>query len=229
MILKRSAIFPPITMQDYKQEFLAFALESGVLRFGEFELKSGRVSPYFFNAGLFNNGKLMNVLADFFASSIRGSGLAFDVLYGPAYKGITLACATAMALAEQTGEDVPYAYNRKEAKDHGEGGNTVGASLEGKIAIIDDVITAGTSISESMQIIEQSEAESCAVFIALDRQEKGGLGELSAVQEVRLKYNIPVVAIATLADLVNYVRGEGRFSEWIDAIEAYRRLYGVQE
>ena len=229
MILKRPEIFPPITMQEYKQEFLAFAIESGVLRFGEFELKSGRISPYFFNAGLFNNGRRMNALSVYFSTSIRESGQEFDMLYGPAYKGITLACATAMALAEQTGEEIPYAYNRKETKDHGEGGTTVGASLQGRIAIIDDVITAGTSIGESMEIIDQAEAECCAVFIALDRQEKGRAGELSAVQEVRLRYGVPVVAIATLDDLVKYVSSDNQYSEWIDAIEAYRRLYGVQE
>ena len=216
-------------MQEYKQEFLAFAIESGVLRFGEFELKSGRISPYFFNAGLFNNGRRMNALSVYFATSIRESDLQFDMLYGPAYKGITLACATAMALAEQTGEEIPYAYNRKETKDHGEGGTTVGASLQGRIAIIDDVITAGTSVGESMEIIDQAEAECCAVFIALDRQEKGRAGELSAVQEVRLRYGVPVVAIATLDDLVQYVSSDNQYSEWIDAIEAYRRLYGVPE
>ncbi len=215
-------------MQDYKQAFLTFAIETGVLRFGEFELKSGRVSPYFFNAGLFNSGRLMNVLAGFFAASIRNSGVEFDVLYGPAYKGITLACATAMALADQSDKDFPYAYNRKEAKDHGEGGNTVGAPLVGRIAIIDDVITAGTSVGESMTVIEQAGAECCAVFIALDRQEKGQEGELSAVQEVQEKFDVPVVAIATLDDLVGHMSGDEQFSEWIGAVRAYRRLYGVQ-
>ena len=189
-------------MQDYQREFLDFALEAGVLRFGEFTLKSGRISPYFFNAGLFNTGSALARLGRAYAQAIVDSGIQFDVLYGPAYKGIPLAAVTAAALFDQHGIDIPYAFNRKEAKAHGEGGNIVGHPLEGRILIIDDVITAGTAIRESMDIIESNGARPAGVVIALDRQEKGK-GEHSAIQEVETDYGIPVAAIVRLQNLIH--------------------------
>ena len=188
-------------MLPYQEQFIEFALKTGVLRFGEFTLKSGRTSPYFFNTGLFNSGATMLQFSRFFAQSIENSGLEFDVLFGPAYKGITLSCATAMALSDSTGKETPFAFNRKEKKDHGEGGNMVGAPLEGNIAIIDDVITAGTAIRESFELITTAGAKPSAVFLALDRQELGQKDgkptENSAIQQVETEFCIPVVAIAT--------------------------------
>ncbi|MBT5032004.1 MAG: orotate phosphoribosyltransferase [Proteobacteria bacterium] len=216
-------------MKDYQREFLNFAIQNQVLRFGEFELKSGRISPYFFNAGEFNNGAAMNAISRFFAASILDSGINFDVLFGPAYKGITLSCATAMALAKQNNSDVPYAYNRKEKKDHGEGGSTVGSALTGRVAIIDDVITAGTSIRESVEIIRSAGATPAAVFIALDRQEQSPDGEISAVDAVRSNYDMPVIAIARLAELLEYIKDRAEFREHWDAINAYREQYGVSD
>jgi len=212
-------------MQDYQREFLDFALEVGVLRFGEFTLKSGRISPYFFNAGLFNTGSALARLGAAYAQSIVDSGIEFDVLYGPAYKGIPLAAVTAAALFERHGIDIPYAFNRKEAKAHGEGGNIVGHPLEGRILIIDDVITAGTAIRESMQIIEANQARPAGVVIALDRQERGK-GERSAIQEVEADYGIPVAAIARLKDLVAYLEHKGD-QAGVEKIQAYREQYGV--
>jgi len=212
-------------MQDYQREFLDFALEVGVLRFGEFTLKSGRVSPYFFNAGLFNSGSALARLGRYYAQTIIDSGIEFDVLYGPAYKGIPLAAVTAAALYDQHQLDLPYAFNRKEAKAHGEGGNIVGHALEGRILIIDDVITAGTAIRESMDIIQGSGATPAGVVIALDRQERGQ-GDKSAIQEVEQDYGIPVAAIARLEDLVSYL-AQASDSEHLEKIRAYRNEYGV--
>lgn len=212
-------------MQDYKREFLDFALEVGVLRFGEFTLKSGRISPYFFNAGLFNSGSALARLGRAYAQAIVDSGIDFDVLYGPAYKGIPLAAVTAAALFEQHGIDIPFAFNRKEAKAHGEGGRIVGHPLEGRILIIDDVITAGTAIRESMDIIEAAGATPAGVVIALDRQEKGK-GEQSAIQEVEADYGIPVIAIVRLENLIDYLEQAGDPAS-LERIRAYRAQYGV--
>jgi orotate phosphoribosyltransferase len=214
-------------MKDYQLEFLEFAIQSQVLRFGEFKLKSGRVSPYFFNAGKFNNGAAMNAISRFFAKSILDSGIQFNVLFGPAYKGITLSCATAMALAERTNKDVPYAYNRKEKKDHGEGGTTVGSQLIGQIAIIDDVITAGTSVRESVALISAAGAVPAAVFIALDRQERSSDSQLSAVEAVQKNFDMPVVAIAGLNELLEYIKDRVEFHQHWDAISKYQDQYGV--
>ena len=213
-------------MQDYQREFLDFALDLGVLRFGEFTLKSGRVSPYFFNAGLFNTGAALARLGRFYARTIVDSGIRFDVLYGPAYKGIPLAAVTAAALHDQHGIDVPYAFNRKEAKSHGEGGSIVGHPLQGDILIIDDVITAGTAIRESMDIIKAEGANPAGVVIALDRQERGK-GERSAIQEVESDFGLSVAAIVRLADLIDFVGQRGDAAEHLQNIEAYRNEYGV--
>lgn len=212
-------------MQDYQRDFLDFALDVGVLRFGEFTLKSGRISPYFFNAGLFNTGSALARLGRFYAQTIVDSGIEFDVLYGPAYKGIPLAAVTAAALYDQHQVDIPYAFNRKEAKAHGEGGSIVGHALEGRILIIDDVITAGTAIRESMDIIEGEGAKPAGVVIALDRQEKGK-GDKSAIQEVEQDYGIPVAAIARLENLVSYL-AQSSDSEHLARIRAYRDQYGI--
>lgn len=218
-------------MQDYQREFIEFALKTGVLKFGKFTLKSGRTSPYFFNAGLFNSGASMLQLSRFYARSIIASGHSFDVLFGPAYKGITLACGVAMALSEITGDAVPYAYNRKEKKDHGEGGITVGAELKGDIAIIDDVITAGTAIRESFAMIKAAGAKPSAVFIALDRQELGQVGNqltsTSAIQQVEEEYGIPVVAVANMGHLIDYVQNNPDYAEHLPAMVAYRDQYGI--
>ncbi len=213
-------------MQDYQREFLDFALDLGVLRFGQFTLKSGRVSPYFFNAGLFNTGAALASLGRFYAQTIVDSGLKFDVLYGPAYKGIPLAAVTAAALYENHGIDVPYAFNRKEAKGHGEGGRIVGHPLKGDILIIDDVITAGTAIRESMDIIAAEGASPTGVVIALDRQERG-TGPRSAIQEVEADHAMTVAAIVRLEDLIAYIRQRGDATEQLANVEAYRREYGV--
>lgn len=213
-------------MFNFRQDFIRFAVGHKVLRFGEFQTKAGRLSPYFFNAGLFNDGDSLRNLSQFYAQAIQASQIPFDMLFGPAYKGIPLAAGTAIALAEQ-GRNVPYCYNRKEAKDHGEGGTTVGAKLQGRVLIIDDVISAGTSVRESIELIRSEGAEPCAVLIALDRMERG-LGELSAVQEVRESYGIPVVAIATLNDLLDYLHGEAEMLDNLCAVKAYRDQFGVE-
>lgn len=212
-------------MQDYQKEFLDFALNIGVLRFGEFTLKSGRISPYFFNAGLFNTGQSLARLGRYYAQAIVDSGIQFDVLYGPAYKGIPLAAVTAAALSEHHNIDVPYAFNRKEAKDHGEGGIIVGHELTGKVMIIDDVISAGTSVRESVDIITQQGAETGGVVIALDRQERGK-GDLSAIQEVERDFGIPVAAIVRLENLVEYLQADTANSEYLEKIQQYRDQYG---
>lgn len=212
-------------MSDFRQDFLHFALEQKVLKFGQFTTKAGRQSPYFFNAGLFNDGYSMLQLARFYAHSIIASEVKFDMLFGPAYKGIILAAATAMMLAEQ-GINVPYAYNRKEAKDHGEGGILVGAPLQGKVLIIDDVISAGTSVRESVQIIQQFNASPAGVAIALDRMEKGN-SHTSAVQEVQQRYQIPVIPIATLDNLLQMLESENSLAEYRQPVANYRQQYGV--
>lgn len=214
-------------MQDYQKAFIQFAIEKGVLKFGEFELKSGRISPYFFNAGLFNDGKSMATLAASYASAIVNSGVNMDVLFGPAYKGIPLAATTAMALSQQFQQDTPYAFNRKEKKDHGEGGTLVGAPLVGNIVIIDDVITAGTAIREVMDLLaEHPEAKPAGVVIALDRQERGK-GELSAIQEVERDFGIPVISIVKLEQVLEYVANEPSVQQYLPAIQAYRDEYGI--
>ena len=213
-------------MQDYQREFIEFAIEQNVLRFGEFTLKSGRVSPYFFNAGLFNTGEALAKLGRCYAAAIQESGIEFDVLLGPAYKGIPLATTTAVALYDHHERNVPYVFNRKEAKTHGEGGNLVGAALEGKVMIIDDVITAGTAIREVMTLIDNAGATPAATVIALNRQEKGK-AELSAIQEVERDYNMPVVSIVSLDDIVEFLTEKGDMATELAAIEAYRTAYGV--
>lgn len=219
-------------MLPYQEQFIEFALKTGVLRFGEFTLKSGRISPYFFNTGLFNSGATMCQFSRFFAHSIENSELDFDVLFGPAYKGITLACATAMALSDSTGKEVPFAFNRKEKKDHGEGGNMVGAKLEGNIAIIDDVITAGTAIRESFEMINAAGATPSAVFLALDRQELGQKDgkptDLSAIQQVETEFGLPVVAIATLEHLIEFLKKQSDQTENLERMQAYRERYGIR-
>jgi len=210
---------------ELSREFIAFACEQGVLRFGEFKTKAGRLSPYFFNAGLFNDGASLARLSDFYARRILAAGVRFDVLFGPAYKGIPLAAGAAMALAGRS-HNTPYAYNRKEAKDHGEGGTLVGAPLEGRVLIIDDVISAGTSVRESVDLIRAAGATPAAVVIALDRQERGQ-GELSAVQEVERNYGIPVISVASLTDLVAYLSGHPELENKLSAVRAYRVRYGI--
>ncbi|OWT59072.1 orotate phosphoribosyltransferase [Candidimonas nitroreducens] len=217
-----------------RNEFVRYSLQQGVLRFGQFKVKSGRLSPYFFNAGLFNTGLSMGRLAAFYAQALVDSGLEFDMLFGPAYKGIPLAAATAIALANhpaRAGRDVPYAYNRKEAKDHGEGGSLVGAPLAGRVVIIDDVITAGTSVRESVDIIRHAGAQPAAVLIALDRMERAGaddaLSAHSAVQDVSATYNMPVVSIASLADIMAVLEGDPQLAKHRGAVAAYRDRYGV--
>ena len=212
-------------MSDFRQDFLKFALEQQVLKFGEFTTKAGRLSPYFFNAGLFNDGAGTLALAKFYAEAIIESKVAFDMLFGPAYKGIILAAATAMMLAEK-GVNVPFAYNRKEAKDHGEGGVLVGAPLQGRVLIIDDVISAGTSVRESVKLIEAEGATPAAVAIALDRMEKGS-GQLSAVQEVEQQYGLPVVAIANLHDLLSMLQDSPALAGHLQPVQDYRNRYGV--
>ena len=213
-------------MKAFQRDFIEFAIERGVLKFGEFTLKSGRVSPYFFNAGLFNRGGDLAKLGRFYADALMDAGAAFDVLFGPAYKGIPIATTTAVALADSHKLDVPYCFNRKEAKTHGEGGNLVGSPLEGKVMLVDDVITAGTAIRESMTLIEQQQASLSGVLIALDRQERGN-GELSAIQEVERDFGTQVISIVSLADVVAYLTEKGGFDSEISAINTYRENYGI--
>ena len=213
-------------MQDYKKHFIRLALQYQVLRFGEFTLKSGRVSPYFFNAGLFNTGHALSELGKSYATAMIEQKLECDVLFGPAYKGIPLVATLAVALSVSHGIDKPYAFNRKEAKDHGEGGSIVGAALQGKVLIVDDVITAGTAIREAVDIIKAQGGEASAVLIALDRQEKGQ-GEKSAVQEVQDDYGIPVNSIITMTDLITYLESDEQFEEYLGAMKAYRDEYGI--
>lgn len=212
-------------IQTYQKEFLDFAIAAEVLRFGEFTLKSGRISPYFFNTGLFNTGERLARLGRFYAQAIIHSGLNFDMVYGPAYKGIPLACATAIALADGHGRDVPYAFNRKEAKKHAEGGMMVGAPLKGKVLIIDDVISAGLSVGESVDIIQQAGASPAGVVIALNRQERGH-GDISAVKDVAQRHHLPVTSIVTLETLVSYLEEKHEARAHLSAIRAYRAEYG---
>jgi orotate phosphoribosyltransferase len=213
-------------MKAYQKEFIEFAIERGVLKFGEFTLKSGRTSPYFFNAGLFNKGSDLARLGRFYAAALVDSGIDFDVLFGPAYKGIPIATATAVALYDHHQQDTPYCFNRKEKKDHGEGGNLVGSALEGKVMLVDDVITAGTAIREAMEIVETNGAELSGVLIALDRQEKGK-GELSAIQEVERDFGAQVVSIVSLNDVINFLKDDDTFKEYLPKVEAYRAEFGV--
>ena len=213
--------------QNFRQEFIAFALERNVLRFGSFTTKAGRLSPYFFNAGLFNDGDSLRRVGQFYAQAIVDSGIAFDQLFGPAYKGIPLVTAAAVALA-QNGRNVPISFNRKEAKDHGEGGVIIGAPLAGRVLILDDVISAGTSVRESVDIIRTGGATPCGVVIALDRMERGQ-GELSAVQEVQQDFNLPVASIATLDDLTQYLEARGEMARELQWVTGYRRQYGVKK
>ena len=211
---------------DYRQEFIRFTIDRNALRFGEFKTKAGRLSPYFFDAGLFYDGASLKRLAQFYAKAILASGIEFDMLFGPAYKGIPLVAAVAIALAD-SGRNTGYSFNRKEAKDHGEGGTVIGSTLAGRVLIVDDVISAGTSVRESVNLIRGSSAIPCGVVIALDRMERG-TGEYSAVQEVERSYNIPVVSIARLDDLVSYLETDSRSPSCLEAIRKYRERYGVR-
>ncbi len=212
-------------MSNFRQDFIRFAIHQKVLCFGEFQTKAGRLSPYFFNAGLFNDGAALRNLSQFYAQAILASQVPFDMLFGPAYKGIPLVAGTAIALAEQ-GSNVPYCFNRKETKDHGEGGTTVGAKLQGRVLIIDDVISAGTSVRESIELIRSAGAQPCGVVIALDRMERGQ-SELSAAQEVQRNFAIPVISIATLDDLLGYLQTEDETVQNLAAVQSYRDRYGV--
>ncbi|WP_127960037.1 orotate phosphoribosyltransferase [Serratia microhaemolytica] len=213
-------------MQGYQRQFIEFALSRQVLKFGQFTLKSGRCSPYFFNAGLFSSGRDLALLGRFYAQALLASGIEFDLLFGPAYKGIPIASATAIALAEHHDRDVPYCFNRKEAKDHGEGGLLVGSQLQGRVMLVDDVITAGTAIRESMTIIQYHDASLAGVLISLDRQERGR-GDISAIQEVERDYHCKVISIITLQDLISYLEQTPEMAQHLDAVCAYRQQYGI--
>ncbi len=213
-------------MKAYQRQFIEFALNKQVLKFGEFTLKSGRISPYFFNAGLFNTGRDLALLGRFYAEALIDSGIDFDLVFGPAYKGIPIATTTVVALAEQHERDVPYCFNRKEAKDHGEGGTLVGSPLQGKVMLVDDVITAGTAIRESMEIINANNASLAGVLISLDRQERGR-EDISAIQEVERDYGCKVISIITLADLIDYLEEKTEMADHLAAVRAYRQQYGI--
>ncbi|ABM05161.1 orotate phosphoribosyltransferase [Psychromonas ingrahamii 37] len=213
-------------MKDYQKEFIEFALEKQVLKFGQFTLKSGRTSPYFFNAGLFNSGRDLARLGRFYAAALMDSGIEYDLLFGPAYKGIPIATTTAVALSNDYDLDIPYCFNRKEAKTHGEGGSLVGSKLQGKIMLVDDVITAGTAIRESMDIIQAHHAQLAGVLIALDRQEKGR-AELSAIQEVERDYGAKVISIVKLSDLITYLEAKPEMQKDLAAVNTYREQYGI--
>ncbi|MCQ8104061.1 orotate phosphoribosyltransferase [Methylomonas sp. SURF-2] len=212
-------------MLDYQKQFIAYALQCGVLKFGDFQLKSGRASPYFFNTGLFNTGERLDKLGQFYAQTLINAEVAVDVLYGPAYKGIPLVSTTAIAYSRLRG-DIPFAFNRKEAKDHGEGGVLVGAPLQGNVWILDDVITAGTSVRESVEIIRAASATVAGVVIALDRQEKGQ-NRISAVQEVSQQFGVPVLAIISLAHIIEFIEQSTEFSDKLPIIRGYRQQYGI--
>ncbi|EEQ10925.1 Orotate phosphoribosyltransferase [Yersinia mollaretii ATCC 43969] len=213
-------------MKAYQREFIEFALNKQVLKFGEFTLKSGRISPYFFNAGLFNTGLDLAKLGRFYAAALMDCGVEFDLLFGPAYKGIPIATTTAVALAEHHERDVPYCFNRKEAKGHGEGGSLVGSPLQGRVMLVDDVITAGTAIRESMEIINAQGATLAGVMISLDRQERG-CGEISAIQEVERDYHCKVISIVTLGDVVSYLEEKPEMADHLAAVHRYREQYGI--
>jgi orotate phosphoribosyltransferase len=215
-------------MQDYQRAFIDFVIRHEILRFGSFTLKSGRTSPYFFNAGLFNTGEALAFIGNSYAAALAASGVEYDLLFGPAYKGIPLVAATATALAQQHGINKPYCFNRKEAKDHGEGGLTVGAPLQGRVLIVDDVITAGTAIREVMDLLQRTGATPAGILVALDRQERG-TGSLSAIQEIRQQYGIPVICIISLEMIVSYLgrQQDTALAQSLAAVEAYREQYGV--
>jgi orotate phosphoribosyltransferase len=217
-------------MQDYQKAFLEYVIDRKILRFGEFTLKSGRQSPYFFNAGLFNTGQALAFIGNSYAAAIEASGISFDVIFGPAYKGIPLASAACIALSEQFARDLPYCFNRKEAKDHGEGGNIVGAALKGKVLVIDDVITAGTAIREVMSLIQQQGATAAGVIVALDREERGQ-GELSAIGEIRQQYDIPVISIISLSQIIQYLElaGNQELEEYLPQLKVYQQRYGISQ
>ena len=214
-------------MESYKQQFIEFALARQVLKFGEFTLKSGRVSPYFFNAGLFNQGADLARLGEFYAAALQDAGLQYDMIFGPAYKGIPIATAVSIALFNRFDINKPVCFNRKETKDHGEGGNLIGSPLRGKVLLVDDVITAGTAIRESMQIIQANEAQLSAVLIALNRQERGN-GELSAIQEVERDYQCDVLSIIDFADLMAFIETQLEYQQYLPAMRAYREQYGIK-
>lgn len=214
-------------MENYKQQFIEFALARQVLKFGEFTLKSGRVSPYFFNAGLFNQGADLARLGGFYAAALQDAGLQYDMIFGPAYKGIPIATAVSIALFNRFDINKPVCFNRKETKDHGEGGNLIGSPLRGKVLLVDDVITAGTAIRESMQIIQANEAQLSAVLIALNRQERGN-GELSAIQEVERDYQCDVLSIIDFADLMAFIETQPEYQQYLPAMRAYREQYGIK-
>ncbi|WP_092879264.1 orotate phosphoribosyltransferase [Izhakiella capsodis] len=213
-------------MKAWQRQFIEFALNKQVLKFGEFTLKSGRVSPYFFNAGLFNTGRDIALLGRFYAQALIDYGIDFDLLFGPAYKGIPIVTTTAVALADHHDRDVPWCFNRKEAKDHGEGGLLVGSPLQGRVMLVDDVITAGTAIRESMAIIQANKAHLSGVLISLDRQERG-LADISAIQEVERDYKCSVIAIITLADLISYLEEKPELADHLASVRSYRNTYGV--
>ncbi len=214
-------------MENYKQQFIEFALARQVLKFGEFTLKSGRVSPYFFNAGLFNQGADLARLGEFYAAALQDAGLQYDMIFGPAYKGIPIATAVSIALFNRFDINKPVCFNRKETKDHGEGGNLIGSPLRGRVLLVDDVITAGTAIRESMQIIQANEAQLSAVLIALNRQERGN-GELSAIQEVERDYQCDVLSIIDFADLMAFIETQPEYQQYLPAMRAYREQYGIK-
>lgn len=215
------------TLKAHQRDFINFAIQKNVLKFGEFTLKSGRVSPYFFNAGLFDDGLSLAKLGEFYARTVINSAIHYDVLFGPAYKGIPLGAATAVCLSSLHNTNIPFAFNRKEAKAHGEGGTIVGAPLQGKVMIIDDVITAGTAIREVIQIIQAAGAEPAGVLIALDRQEKGQ-GDLSAIQEVERDFNIPVISIVNLSQVLDFIKNDASLSQYADQVASYRAQYGIE-
>ncbi len=213
-------------MLNYQKDFIRYALDCGVLKFGEFQLKSGRTSPYFFNTGLFNTGMKLGKLGQYYAQTLSQSGIKADVLYGPAYKGIPLVSATSIAYAQLTNQDIPFTFNRKEAKDHGEGGLLVGSPLQGNVMILDDVITAGTSVHESINIITDAGATPVGILIALDRQEKGQ-NEVSIIQELKLKYHMPTIAIISLADIIEFLTDSAENKSHIETIKRYQQTYGA--
>jgi orotate phosphoribosyltransferase len=212
-------------MNDYKQQFIEFCIKNNVIRFGEFTLKSGRISPYFFNVGLFNTGKLIAKLGEFYAQAINAANLNFDMLFGPAYKGIPLVVTTAIALAKDHNINKPFCFNRKAVKEHGEGGKLVGAPMNGKVLLIDDVITAGTAIREIMPLLEENHAQLGGICIALDRQERGN-NKISAIEEIKQQYNIPVISIITLEDILIYLQNSAEFNRYTEKLDAYRKKYG---
>jgi len=226
--LKKNSFTREGVMQDYQRDFIKFAIQKNVLRFGEFTLKSGRTSPYFFNAGLFNDGEALNQLGYYYAAALENSGIGYDVLFGPAYKGIPLVSATAIALATKYNKNRPYSFNRKELKNHGEGGSIVGAPLQGKVLIVDDVITAGTAIREVINIIGNAGAEPSGVLIALNRQERGQ-HKLSAIQEIKRDFGIPVTSIVNLDQILDFLKVDDALLPYADSVIQYRNAYGVNE